>query len=83
MVPETDDDAIVPSSYLGDTLVREVGSPNLTILWDPANGLGAQGRTFSDGCEGPIPRENVHGLEWRDFEDASNAWVQTFNVLNG
>ncbi len=51
LVLETGNNAMIPSGYLGGKLVQEINSPNLKILWDPANSLYANERTYPDGYE--------------------------------
>ena len=52
LVLETGNNAMIPSGYLGGKLIREINSPNLKILWDPANSLYANEKTYPDGYEG-------------------------------
>ncbi len=52
LVLETGNNAMIPSGYLGGKLIREINSPNLKILWDPANSLYANERTYPEGYEG-------------------------------
>jgi len=51
LVLETGNNAMVPSAWLGQKLIDEIGSEHLRILWDPANSLYANEPTYPDGWE--------------------------------
>jgi len=51
LVLETGNNAMVPSAWLGQKLINDIGSDRLRILWDPANSLYANEPTYPDGWE--------------------------------
>ncbi|MGK0189417.1 MAG: sugar phosphate isomerase/epimerase [Verrucomicrobiales bacterium] len=65
LVLETGNNAMVPSGYLGGKLIREMGSPNLKILWDPANSLYANEKTYPDGYNA-LSFENIGHIHIKD-----------------
>ena len=51
LVLETGNNAMVTSGQLGRRLIEEIGSPNLKILWDPANSLYCNEPAYPDGFD--------------------------------
>ena len=49
LVIETGNGGMVNSAHLGAKLVADIGSPNLQVLWDPANCLFCAEPAFPDG----------------------------------
>ncbi|MEM7387618.1 MAG: sugar phosphate isomerase/epimerase family protein [Verrucomicrobiota bacterium] len=80
LVLETGNNAMVPSGYLGGKLIREMASDHLKILWDPANSLYANERTYPEGYDG-LGVESIGHIHIKDaLVDMPKATV-TFGEL--
>ena len=83
LVLETGNNAMVPSGYLGGKLIREIASPNLKILWDPANSLYANEKTFPDGYDA-LGIENIGHIHIKDaLVDMPKATVEFCELGTG
>ncbi|MFT4640472.1 MAG: sugar phosphate isomerase/epimerase [Verrucomicrobiales bacterium] len=83
LVLETGNNAMIPSGYLGGKLIKEMDSPNLQILWDPANSLYANEKTYPDGYEA-LGFENIGHIHIKDARvDMPKATVEFCEVGTG
>ena len=83
LVLETGNNAMIPSGYLGGKLIREINSPNLKILWDPANSLYANEKTYPDGYDG-LGVESIGHIHIKDaLVDMPKATVEFCELGKG